>query len=349
MLGLTKSYQNATVVKARAMYGRRLTANDYRELVNKRTVAEAAEYLKKNTHFSKALSTINTANVHRGHLEQLIHRYAFERYLGLCDFQQLRKEPFFNFLTINAEIHEILSIILNLNAGTLESYITEMPAYLVKEAKFDLIELAKAKNFKELTDFLKHTQYYSVLKEIPYGEDGKADYLTCEMTMRKYYLSWLTDTIKKDYRGKTRDDLIKQIEIQIDFVNIINAYRMKKFYGLSSDELEKYLLPFYGRMSLKKQKEIFSIDKMNEVVNAFSKTVYGRQMDLSDEERFEIEVEKLGGVAARRALMFSSSAAVSIYSFVLLSDIEVENIIKIIEGIRYQKSPEYMLDQIVSA
>ena len=72
-------------------------------------------------------------------------------------------------------------------------------------------------------------------------------------------------------------------------------------------------------------------------------------MDLSDEERFEIEVEKLGGVAARRALMFSSSAAVSIYSFVLLSDIEIENIIKIIEGIRYQKSPEYMLDQIVSA
>ncbi len=65
---------NATVAKAKAMHGKRLTPNDYRELMNRRTVAEAADYLKKNTHFRKALASIDVSNVHRGRLEDILQR-----------------------------------------------------------------------------------------------------------------------------------------------------------------------------------------------------------------------------------------------------------------------------------
>ena len=48
----TKGKYYATVAKIRAMYGKRVTAEDYAELVTKQSVADIADYLKKNTHYS---------------------------------------------------------------------------------------------------------------------------------------------------------------------------------------------------------------------------------------------------------------------------------------------------------
>ena len=52
-----KASKNATVAKIRAVYGKRLKENDYYELSAKKKVSEAAEYLKRNTHFSAVLSS----------------------------------------------------------------------------------------------------------------------------------------------------------------------------------------------------------------------------------------------------------------------------------------------------
>ena len=46
MQNIIRSY-NATVAKIRAMYGKRITPQDYTELVSRRSVADIAEYLKK--------------------------------------------------------------------------------------------------------------------------------------------------------------------------------------------------------------------------------------------------------------------------------------------------------------
>ena len=50
---------------------------------------------------------------------------------------------------------------------------------------------------------------------------------------------------------------------------------------------------------------------------------------------------------AKRSLMFSEDAAVSLYSLMYLSEVELNNIINIIEGIRYNKSVSYMENLIV--
>lgn len=243
--------KNATVARARAIYGKRLSDDDYKELVSKKSVNEVAEYLKKNTHYSQALSSISTANIHRGLLESLIRRYSFDRYMKLVNFQQLGKERFYNYLITKSEIKELLSAVLHMNADSSEKYITSMPSYLISRTKFDLIELAKVRTFPELLRLIKHTPYYGVLKDIVPDMNGKIDYLQCELLLRTYYLKWQLDVVRHDFHKSSRDVLIKQIEMQIDFVNIINAYRMKKYYNLSADEISKNLLPFNGRLSLK--------------------------------------------------------------------------------------------------
>ena len=60
---------NAVLSKARAMYGKRLTAENYRELLNCKTVGEIAAVLKSRTVYGKLLAGINENEIHRGMLE----------------------------------------------------------------------------------------------------------------------------------------------------------------------------------------------------------------------------------------------------------------------------------------
>ena len=46
---------NAILAKARAMYGRRLTARNYQELLNCRDLPDLISYLKTRTSYSEAL------------------------------------------------------------------------------------------------------------------------------------------------------------------------------------------------------------------------------------------------------------------------------------------------------
>lgn len=344
---MIKYTKNATIVRVQAMYGKRLKQNDYRELAGKKSVSEVADYLKRNTHYSSALSTINPLTIHRGHLESILRRYSFERYISLCDFQQLRKEKFYNYLLVLSEIREILSVILHINAGNSDEYISSLPSYLVSKTSFDLIQLARVRSIKDLMEVIRHTPYHSVLEKVFLQSEGKADYLLCEYELRMYYFKWLIDVVNKDLKGKARDSLVSQIKMQIDFIDIINAYRMKKYYDLSADEIDKRSFSFYGRLNSKKYRQLLETPSEEEFFNALSKTYYGKRMNFEN-ENFENEIILQRSLLARKSLRFSEDAAVSIYSVMYLFDIELSNIIKIIEGIRYNRSSEYILGIIIS-
>ena len=53
---MLRSFSNkAIATKARAMYGARVTQADYEELMKKRTVGDAAAYLRDNTHYREVM------------------------------------------------------------------------------------------------------------------------------------------------------------------------------------------------------------------------------------------------------------------------------------------------------
>ena len=343
--------RNATVTRVRAVYGKRLKEKDYSELCAKKRVTEAADYLKRNTHFAETLSGIDTSSIHRGYLESLLQKAFYSRYEQLCDFQQLSSEPFYNFLLIRTEMRELLKAILYLNNEKDDVYIEALPAFFVKKATFDLIELARARSFKELLNVIKNTPYYSILRDIETDKNGNVPYTQCEVALRTYYMRWLNDTAKEQFHGSGRDELIKFINVQTDIVNIINAYRMKRYFGWDGDRIKKYSLPFNGRISRRKQSELFEASDTDEYIRVLKSTVYGRLMDELFEgmgsAKFEAELSRLQCRMAKKTLRFSESAAVSLYTFMYLCEVEVDNIVTIIECIRYEKSIPYMQSLLV--
>ena len=267
-----KASKNATVAKIRAVYGKRLKENDYYELSAKKKVSEAAEYLKRNTHFSAVLSNIDTSVIHRGFLESLLNKAYYDQYERLCRFQHLNEEPFYNFLLVRFEIRELLKAILYLNNDSSDVYIESMHAYLLKKASFDLIELAKASDFRQLLNVIRHTPYYNIIKNIETDKNGIIPYTKCEVMLRTYYMKWLIETAKKDFSGTSQTALLDQFNIQTDVINIINAYRMKKYFNADINFLKDNMLPFYGKAHVAyiPNGYITGLSKIARVVDVFS-------------------------------------------------------------------------------
>ncbi len=330
---MQKNY-NATVAKIMAIYGKRLKPQDYTEMMNRQSVSEVADYLKKNTYYSKLLASIDTNTIHRGLLENLLRRSVFETYMRITGFEHISKQKFYNYKIIQTEIDEILRCIRCINAGS-DKLIQDVPVYINHLTSFDLLELAKINDFKGLLDFLKRTRYYSVLKEISVDESGKVDVTKCETLLRTYFINMLRSSA--DFRSSDSKQFISFLETEIDFINIINSYRLTAYFGESEDEIEKDMLTIYGRLTAERHREIYSAPNAEEFIRRFAKTYYGKQIikngyDINDLEQ---SARKLRYKYARSILRRSGSAPLSVYAFIFILETEVQNIISIIEGIRY--------------
>lgn len=341
-----KRNYNATIAKIMAIYGKRITPHDYSELMNKKSVADIAEYLKKNTYYSKLLSTVDTRTIHRGTLENLLKRSVFEQYIKITSFENVSKQEFYNYKILQTEIDEILRCIRHINAKS-GKLIADIPIYMNELTSFDLIELAKVASFEDLLVFLKKTPYYDVLSQINVDKNGKVDVTRCETVLRTYYISRLKKSLNFN-----KDD-VKQftamLESDIDLINIINAYRLKAFFDEPEDVIEKDMLPFYGHLSPQKRLYIYSAPTSEEFINRFSKSYYGKQMLQHNYSINDLEqsVQRLRYHNIKRMLKLSVSAPLSVYAFMFLLEIEVKNLISIIEGIRYGIEPNRIASLII--
>lgn len=332
----------ATVTKIRAKNGKMLTENNYRELLNKQSVSEVAEYLRKNTRYRPILLSIDTNTIHRGHLEELIRRCNFETYVQLCKFQQLDKISFYNYEVIKEEIDQILSCILHLNAQKSEDYILSLPSYLIEHSSYDMLGLAKVKSFNDLLKVVKNTSYWKVLKDVKSGENGQIDYLRCEVLLRTYFYKTMFEIIDEEFSGEVANKLKQNVKIQIDLINFINSYRLKVYFNADSEEIIRDMLPFYGRISKNKMYKFFEAKDSDQMLELFGKTSYARQIDKIDPDIVEKNIYQIRYKYAKNYLTSAQSAPVALYNFMYLCDVEAMNLISIVEGIRYNVSPAYI-------
>lgn len=68
---------NAVSAKARGMHGKRLTSHNFADLLNCKSIHDAAYYLKNRTSYNKLLAGINESEVTRSELEVLLKQKIF--------------------------------------------------------------------------------------------------------------------------------------------------------------------------------------------------------------------------------------------------------------------------------
>ena len=335
---LEKRSTNATAAKIRAMYSNMFTIDNYRELMAKKTVAEAAQYLAASPRFKEVMRETDPNTVHRGYLEELISRANFAAYLRIIKFQGLDKDPFYNYEIRDGEVMLIISSINRINSSLEGNALADVPGYLIKYIDQRLMNCAAAETYSELLGALKGTRYYRVLSKVPLREDGKADLKACEVRLRNDYYEEILSQAKDE-------DLKALILKDIDCRNIINAYRMKAYFDYTPEQIKSSSLRFTA-VGSRTMNRIYEARDARQMLDIISRTVYGKNSP--DTDVIEMKLNSVKIRSLRRVLTSSTSAAAAVFAFVQLCRIDAANIIRIIEGIRYGAEPALIESQLVT-
>ena len=333
--------------KARAMYGCRLKKEDYQELINKNSVSEVASYLKHETSYSEVLQDVRELNLHRNQLEQLLKKDLYIKCQRLSRYADPKTKKFYEFQVRTQELSLILSCIRSLNSNEFVDFLGEIPTYISMHTRFDFLSLMNVRTKKELLSVLKGTPYHKILQPILLTDSLKIDYLLCERVLRKYFYDELFKTIHFCFNGKTKKDLIDIFQSEIELHNICKIYRLKKYFNASSSFINDSLIPINSRMNSSFMNSLIHAKDDHEMMKILENSPYHYYVGEKDYVFIEYYENMIKYHLGQRYMRFSTNASIVFVTYYVLHSLEIENIINIVEGVRYNVPPEKIEEVLI--
>ncbi len=335
---LSSFASNAILSKARAMYGKRLREENYRDLLNCKTVSEVAGYLKNRTSYSGILAGINENDVHRGQLEGKLRQKLFEDYASLCRYELSVGEHFADYLLEHGEIEQILHSLMYLDAGNPEEYLFSLPAFLNRHTRIDLYALAHVKNYEDLLSALSHTPYRKLMEPFRPVPGIPMNYTGIENALYTYLYNSAFEIIDKYTHGQAARQLRELFQTYMDLVNAARIVRLKTVYRESPDFIRSTLLPF-GTLHPRLLNEMLEAEP-EAVLDVMAKAPIGKRCKKVPHTYIDQMADRMKYLTCRHDIRFSTHPSVVMLSYIFLAQIEIQDIINIIEGIRYHLAPE---------
>lgn len=338
---------NSVIAKARAVYGKSLTHEDYLRLCAAGSVSEAAALLKQMPRYETALRDINPQTIHRGQLEALLKKAAFDVFERFHRFDFSDSREFFRYIVMEYEAEQILTAIECVGAQNPNRYIALLPMFLIEHSKVDLMTLGKAQSFSDIARLLEGTPYEKLLRQllIEAESSGSINIIECERRIYTYYYISAIKTVERLYKGTQRTELKRALLKSVDMENVVTCCRMRTF-GIGSDSIKGALLPFKYRLSEEATERILRLDSIEKTECELAKLGYHTdapaQLDTVEQLTERISMNYL-----RRLLRMSGNSAAVYYALIESLKIEQRNVKTAIEGIRYGLSSGEILAMLV--
>ena len=309
---------NAVLVKIRAKYAKRLSSNDYKALLSSENVTEIANYLKSKDVYCNSLSKMNS-EIHRGPLEKALMQSFFEDLSALANYDLKFSKKVFKYIILCSEIKQINKFLTFLKSDNSEKFECFLPRFLQLKSKIKFNQFNKIKSYKDLTTFLRITEYYKILQS--FEHDVPIDINIIETGLYNYKFQTILNSI---YELKKISKETKKFFYKcIDIMNIIRVLRTKKVCNPSNDYISKIVFKFGDY-------------KFNnyDICEEQLKNIFGN--DINSVQKLEKEFKKIKFKWAKKNIRYSSVPEIIAFSYISLKEFEIMNITNIIEGVRYK-------------
>lgn len=333
---------NALLAKCRAIYGRRLSAQDYDTLISCRTVSDVAAQLKQ-TSYAAALEKIDQSSIHRGQLEAALNAMLYEEFASLCRYERSLGVWMSNYIMMRGEILQLLEFLKMLAAGRPGEYIFSLPDYFREHTELDLNRLAMARSYSDMLSALKGTEYAKVLVGFAPKEGQPLEFAMIEHALYEKLYDQLFGMIEKHMSGKAEKEMLELVGTKLDLINFSHIYRLKRYYGATADMTRRMTFRHHYKLGAKTAEAMATAQSADEVLELlYEKTPYGRQVneDMVVDGYAEQESSRILAAKARHLLRFSISPPVVLKAFSILADAQMHDVITIIEGVRYGMQPD---------
>ncbi len=347
---LSKFAANSIMAKAHALYGRRLTAKNYADLLACKSVGEAASYLKTRTAYAEVMENCAAASLHRTQLETILKQRVFNQCISLCRYEMSIGQDFYKYFMILGDIEQIITCLRLLSTSDPHDYLMVIPDFFNQHTEIDLYTLASAKNMKGVLEALNGSPYREIIEPYFTEDVNNISITQIEAALEEYMYREIERLVFSSFPKKTGEEIMDYFKTRADLFYIVRLYRAKKFYGnkdnifLTMQSERGYSL--LRRKVLEEMKNAKSCDELMAVVD---KSLYGSDFRRFDFQYIEDCVHRVAFYRSLRNFRYSTNPYLIMLCYVYLAETELENVIHIIEGIRYNVPREEIASLLVGA
>ena len=303
-------------------------------------------YLKNNTYYETVLAKVNEREIHRGRLEVILRQKLYDDFYSLCRYTNGSGEYFAQYIVQKDEIKQIIHFLTLMSSNSTDEYAYTMPEYFTKHTRINTASLARARDYESFFASLVGTPYEQLMAEFRPNADERINISKVENKLYRYCYTNLYNAIKEFSSGAEQKALYSMFDSIMDYLNFVRVFRLKKYYKESGDITKGYLFP-YGTFKTKTINELCAANTSSEVFAAVSDTAFGRNLSRI-KYVYAGEIDKIGIFnITRKNIHFSSFPLVVMLSYVFLTETEYNNIVSIIEGVRYSVDPDKIKTLII--
>ena len=295
---------NAILSKSRAMYGKRLTESDYKKLLSCGSVPEVLTYLKGNSKYAPLMSKLSEKTVRRRDLEAVLRQKLFQDYESLCRYEITVGEDFARYTVMKAEIGQIIHYLIMLSSGEPHKFYSTLPKYFLRISSVNFTAMAGAQTYDEFLSVIRKSDYYKLLEPFRPKKGEKLNLADIENTLYNNMFGKVYEIIEKT-SGEEKNNLVN-------------------FGSLNERQISELC-------SANDTKELFALMKQTAPGKVISKLDYTFIFEIPRRALYE---------ESYKSMYFSVNPSVVLVAFYNLEEAEINNIINIIEGVRYKADTE---------
>lgn len=339
---------NSVVAKARAVFGRSLTQEDYIQLSSKETVADVCAYLKQTPRYASELSAVSPQTVHRGQLEVMMRKAVFDIFESFHRFDFTESKGFFHYIVSQLEIEQILLAIQSVSGGSSDTFIAALPMFLTEHSEVDLAALGTAGNLLEAAEILRGSAYEKAIGDllVSAAESGRLNICECERRLYTQYYMKMLKAVERDYKGSEKKELKRLILRSIDMENVVTLYRYSMLFKTPVPELPGKLIRFKYRLTDEVIEQLAARKDIDRIAAELAAIGYG--LNGETPKTVEVLTERISLDFLKKTLRLSQSSSVVYFALAECLMIELKNVRAIIEGIRYKMKGSDILEMLVT-
>ena len=308
--------------KLKAMYANRLTKENINDLIKQSNVKNVVLMLKNKSDLFK-----NTQeNIDRLEIEKLLDESLLNDILKIKKLLNKSDNALFDIFLRQYEIKCVKSILRKLYSDDKTDDIIVQNVKMWTLQLFNEIKgIETIENFDDFFQAIKRMGHYSLIKK--YQNNENINIFEIENEIDKLYFENLYDKVKSN------NNLKKIIGSEIDLLNIEWIIRIKRFYNFDKQRLFQVLIDRYYKIKPNQLKDIINANSFDKIKTILSKTVY-KNVFISETD-FENNADRFLYQINYKVFKEDVLSIAYIFAYINLVDYENNDIINVIEGIRY--------------
>lgn len=330
----------AMQAKARSLFSKHLKNEHYQTMVALKDVTSIAKYLKNDDRYATVLESIKENDIHREVLEQKIRLMGQSEFVALKRYVKVGRTNFFEYYIKRREIEQLLYLLHSIQSQVpykLEYYIDKLNALM----ELDVNRLTRITTFKELHAYLESTSYKGVLSNLLVEP---VSILQCEERLNQFYRSYFLKLISKDSKSL---EVKKLFNMDDELSAVEHVYRLKKNYNLSAERILGRIKYNSYLISKSQMKQWITMYDADEFLEAFRKSAYNRFSNNREFISIETYLNSMRYAVYEHHFRFATNTNLTLFAYMNLVQFEISNIVDIIEGVRYEISPDKILSLLV--